>query len=284
MTAGFAWVTPTGPAFRVGRFPDPWAWPDWAYATGATFGNRWDDPRGQYRVLYASSQRVGAFVETLARFRADLTVVAGLAEIAGEDDGPPPGVVPARWLAGRRVGEAELSGRFVDVGDARSLATLRTAAAAAAIHHGLAEIDAATIRLTAPRGFTQEISRLVYASPSDEGAFAGICYQSRLGDQFVNWAIFEPPEDASPLVAGEDEPIDPEDPDFRAALELLDAGADIHGESRRAEMTSLFHSELLPVLDACGTIDSLRMSDAGERMRKRSLTSRAALGLLSSEC
>ena len=54
-----------------------------------------------------------------------------------------------------------------------------------------------------------------------------------------NWAIFEPPKDASPLVAGEDEPIDPEDPDFRAALELLDAGADIHGESRRAEMTSL---------------------------------------------
>ena len=41
------------------------------------------------------------------------------------------------------------------------------------------------------------------------------------GCGFVNWAIFEPPKDASPLVAGEDEPIDPEDPDFRAALELL---------------------------------------------------------------
>ena len=172
-------------------------------------------------MLYASAQRVGAFVETLARFRPDLTVMAGLAEIDGDDDGPSPGVVPAGWLAGRRVGEAELSGRFVDVGDARSLAMLRTAKAAAAIRHSLGEIDAATIRLSAPRGFTQEISRLVYAWPADEGVFAGIRYQSRLGDQFVNWAIFEPPEDASPLVAGEDEPIDPDDPDFRAALELL---------------------------------------------------------------
>jgi hypothetical protein len=34
-----------------------------------TFGNRYDDPRGEYRVLYATSQRVGAFIETLARYR-----------------------------------------------------------------------------------------------------------------------------------------------------------------------------------------------------------------------
>ena len=35
------------PVYRVGRSPDPWAWPDWAYATDGTFGNRWDDPQGK---------------------------------------------------------------------------------------------------------------------------------------------------------------------------------------------------------------------------------------------
>ncbi len=221
MSTGFAWVTAPGPVYRVGRHPDPWAWPDWAYATDGTFGNRWDDPQGEYRVLYASSQRVAAFVETLARFRPDLAVVAGLADIEGDDTDPPVGVVPARWLAGRRVGQAELSGRFVDVGDARSLATLRTAAAASAIHHGLGEIDAAAIRLTAPRGFTQAISRLVYASVSEDGPFSGIRYASRLGDQFMNWAIFEAQQAPPPVAVDIDEPVDADDPDFQAALDLL---------------------------------------------------------------
>ncbi len=43
----------------------------WSYAAAidGTFGNRYDDPDASYRVLYASSQRIGAFLETLARFR-----------------------------------------------------------------------------------------------------------------------------------------------------------------------------------------------------------------------
>ena len=34
-----------------------------------TFGNRFDDPEGIYRVLYASSQRLGCYLEALAQFR-----------------------------------------------------------------------------------------------------------------------------------------------------------------------------------------------------------------------
>jgi hypothetical protein len=37
-------------------------------------------------VLYASSQRLGCYLETLARFRVDLTLYAELSEIDGEDD------------------------------------------------------------------------------------------------------------------------------------------------------------------------------------------------------
>lgn len=87
MNDGLASVQPDGPIYRLGREPDPWAWPDWSTAgPDGTFGNRWDDPATSYRVLYASSQRLGAFVETLARLRPDLEVVAALGEIEGDQE------------------------------------------------------------------------------------------------------------------------------------------------------------------------------------------------------
>jgi hypothetical protein len=221
--SGFAVVQPDGPLYRLGRAPDPWAWPDWAYAgLDGTFGNRWDDPLGSYRVLYASTLRVGAFVETLSRFRPDLSVVAALEGIHGDEDPPSVGVVPLRWLEGRRMGEMTVTGRFVDIGDADSLATLRSHLAARAIHHGLSEVDAATVRLHAPRRFTQEVSRLIYEWHQEHGGCAGICYRSRLGDQFVNWAIFEPPAAAelAPPQASSRE-IEPDDADLLVALRLL---------------------------------------------------------------
>src|SRR5262249_49773364 len=150
---------------------------DWSYAgPDGTFGNRYDDPEASYRVLYASSQRIGGFLETLARFRPDLEVLAELEHIECDDEPPP--AVPRAWLDNRLLGEGTVEGRFVDVGDSGSLATLRTALAASAIRYGLDEIDAATIRLRAPRAFTQQASRFVY----EQGPFAGIRYRSRLGD------------------------------------------------------------------------------------------------------
>lgn len=121
-------------------------------------------------------------------------------------------------LAGRLIGEATVEGRFVELGDSASLATLRAALAASAIHHGLDEIDAATIRLRAPRAFTQQVSRYVY----EQGSFAGIRYRSRLGDDVLNWAVFESaPDGQGPLVATASAAIAGDDPDLRAALELL---------------------------------------------------------------
>jgi hypothetical protein len=129
MSDGLASVEPDGSLYRLGRQPDPWAWPDWSYAgPDGTFGNRYDDPAASYRVLYASSQRIGAFLETLARFRPDLEVLAELEQIEGGDESPP--TLPRAWLDKRMLGGATVEGRFVDVGDAGSLATLRAALAA----------------------------------------------------------------------------------------------------------------------------------------------------------
>jgi len=68
-------VESAGLILRIGRRPDQQRPPDWSLAgADGTFGNRFDDPDGTYRVLYASSQRFGGFLETLACFRLDLTL------------------------------------------------------------------------------------------------------------------------------------------------------------------------------------------------------------------
>lgn len=207
--------------FRVGKTPDPWTYPNWAQAgEDGTFGNRWDDPKSSYRMLNACSQRLGALIETLARFRPDPEVIAGLAAIDGEDDETvlPPGHVPTSWFTSRLMGEATLTGRFADVAHGRSLAHLRDALPARVVHYGLDDLDGAAIRSSAPRRFTQEISRFVYeCNDASEQQFAGIRYASRLGDEFENWALFEPGQPAGDQASQ----IGTEDPDVVAAFERL---------------------------------------------------------------
>lgn len=218
---------PEGDLFRLGRGPDPWEWPPWAFARpDGTFGNRWDDPQGLYRVMYACSQRLGTFVETLARFRPDPVVVAGLEDISDEDppEGSPeqivmsPGQVPRSWLQNRRVGRAKATGEFVAVGASDSLAWLRTALAGRLVHYGIRDLDAASIRISAPRSFTQEVSRAIFEiSRGGKRRYDGIVYRSRLGDDFQNWAIFEPGQIEAKLPAN----LSETDEDLRAALDLL---------------------------------------------------------------
>jgi hypothetical protein len=184
--------------FRLGHGPNPWEWPDWAYAKpDGTFGNRWDDPDSVYRVLYACSQRLGTFIETLARFRPDPVVAAALDAIDDNDPTAPtslaPGQVPRSWLVTRRIGRAIVSGRFADVGHSTSLAALRLEMAARLVHYDIPDLDASAIRRAVPRRLTQEISRRIFElSDAGRRRFAGIVYRSRLGDEFQNCAIFEP--------------------------------------------------------------------------------------------
>lgn len=215
-----------GPLYRIARAPTPWSWPDWAnVGSDGTFGNRWDDPGGVYRVLYAASSRVGAFVEVLSRFRPDPQLLEELAEI--EDEGATaelPGELDASWLVNRVIGVARFHGEFVEIGHSSSLAHIRRALAPRVVHYGIDDLDASAIRLSVPRRFTQEISRYVYdqSTPAGDRRFAGITYLSRLGDEFRNWALFEPAGDEDPLAEeAELGPIDADDPDLNQALALL---------------------------------------------------------------
>jgi hypothetical protein len=117
-------------------------------------------------VLYASSQRLGPFLETLARFRRDLAIDAEYALIEPDerDDAFPTldgGLIPTDWREKRYIGTASHGGRFVDIGRSESLAHLRSALAARLLHYGLDDLDAGAIR-RAPRPFTQELSRYVF--------------------------------------------------------------------------------------------------------------------------
>jgi hypothetical protein len=207
--------------FRLGRRSDPWAWPDWTFVgADGTFGNRFDDPEGVFRVLYAATERFGTFVECLANFRPDPAIVAEYDGITGEpDDDEPPlaGVVPREWVGERCMGGGGLEGRFVDIGHHVSLADLRLSLAARAMHHGIHDLDVAAIRLTSPRAFTQEVSRFVFEH-SSAGArqWNGIAYLSRFGDDLQNWALFEPDGPIDPVISV----FGPDDSDLVAAQDL----------------------------------------------------------------
>ena len=172
-------------------------------------------------MLYASSQRLGPFLETLARFRRDLAIDAEYALIEPDerDDAFPTlegGLIPTDWREKRYIGTASHGGRFVDIGRSESLAHLRTALAARLLHYGLDDLDAGAIR-RAPRPFTQELSRHVFETGYDEhrATLDGIRYLSRLGDEIVNWAIFEGTDPDEQTNAA----IEPGDPDLLEAME-----------------------------------------------------------------
>jgi len=196
-----------GTVHRIGRAPNPWTFPDWRYAQpNGTFGNRWDDPHGVYRVSYASSQRRGTFVETLSRFRPDpkittwappAGVIATLALTTGVGTpSPAPGTVDVQaWVDERMIGIAHPLGLFADVDHSRSLAELTDQLSYLLISYALTEFDATVIK-SADRDLTQQISKYLFECASDlphrGRQYDGIRYLSRLGDDIENWAIFEP--------------------------------------------------------------------------------------------
>jgi len=113
-------------------------------------------------VLYTSSQRLGCYLETLARFRVDLALYAELSGIAGEDDFMPLGHVPLSWVAPRKLGSAEHDGSFADLYGSEWIGLLRRELAADCMKLGIADLDASTLQRSIPRVLTQRASRIAF--------------------------------------------------------------------------------------------------------------------------
>ena len=198
---------------RIARKPDPWVLPDWRYASpDSTFGCRYDDPNGEYRVLYAASQRLSCFLEVLAVFRLAPEVAIGLAQIDGPDDFDyPPGTVPPDFLDNRLIGTAAFDVRVVPICDSQWLAWLRPRLSPYLLNQKIRTFDISTLISNSPRRVTQLASRFIF-----EGGYTGIVYPSRHGLDLENWAFFEPVN-----ISGQrDEEISYTDIDLQKALEL----------------------------------------------------------------
>ncbi len=183
----YAVPPPSSPVFRVvrggaGPPSDPFAPPGWERAgADGTFGNRFDDPgtadslaeETRFRVVYAATQRAGAFAETIAPFRPDLPALAALRTIHGGASEPQPltGVVPVRWQQRRGIGRLLLDSalRFVDGAHPDTLAAMRATFARLAVDRGHRDIDVSTVT-SGDRRLTQRIARCLRAAGCDRCA------------------------------------------------------------------------------------------------------------------
>ena len=213
--------TPTGPLYRIARGTEPWEYPDWKRAgtdsssLAHTFGNRFDDPNAEYRVLYASSQLVSCYVEVLARFRPDYALLAELRAMDGEDDYQQVGVIPDEWFESRFIGTAEVGGNYADLYSPAWVSHLRSRLQPLCIEFGLTDFDVSVLIQAEKRIVTQRASSIVY----DLGGFAGIYYASRHGLGLENWALFEFKATINPLIPVQR--VSKNDPSLTQALEIL---------------------------------------------------------------
>jgi len=184
----------------------------------------------RYRVVYASTDRAGAFGETIARYRPDLALLQELKDI--DDDEPlepwlEGGVVPADYRLQRRLGETILdpSLRFVDVFDARAVQALRPALSPIARRLGLPDVDLSTV-MGPNRELTKQLSLYLHEQRDEQGhpRYAGIRYVSRMNANWELWAVFD---DRLMHAAVVPEDIYADDPGLVEAARLLGVNIEV---------------------------------------------------------
>lgn len=131
--------TPAGALYRIGRLPDPLAWPPLDRAGGGRF----DDPQRAFRVLYATGRRQGAFVETLAQFRVSIEALAGRPQMENAPEASASAHVAADWYQRHAVARFHLrpGQRWLDLRVAETREDLRRELAPMLLHLGLTDLD-----------------------------------------------------------------------------------------------------------------------------------------------
>lgn len=171
-------------AYRVGRAPEPLAWPPFEHLM---WDGRFDDPDRVSRTLYLADSVFGAWVEVLARFRPDPLALDHLARVEGEaGDVPTNTGVPMGWLASRRVVAAEVAGRVAEVGNAVTLRWLE-----ARLRDWLTDRRVETLGLAEAVGADRELTQRVAWTLRLHGDAAIVSYPSRHGEDIRCYAVFE---------------------------------------------------------------------------------------------
>lgn len=200
---------PRGLLYRIGRLPNPGAFPPW----DVVGHGRFDDPQRQFRVLYAAAQRRGAFVETLAQFRPLVTALARLEDVVGAEEPAPRGAVPSHWYQRHAVVRLRLrpGQRWLDLRALGTREALRTELAATLLTLGFSDLDLGRV-LGPAQVLTQTISQWAH-----QHGYAGLSYTSRLDARITLWAVFE---GAAFEAVRDPEPITPDDRDLMATARL----------------------------------------------------------------
>jgi hypothetical protein len=227
---------PSSVVFRIAR--DPFVPPPWDYANNIllprTFGGRFDDPGGRwgvpveerFRTLYCTTQRTGAFAETIDPLRVKLPEfmqrVRDFVTDTADDEAFQQyrrGVIAREWLDKKSIGSTLLDPnlRFIDLEASETLQTLNRVPRLMrlAARFDLDQIDRRVLVLRGEQmRLSQEIAYWAYQQVDDRGnPVAGVRYLSRLGGEWLCWALFDT------RVAGRHRPgyigpIDPSDPDL----------------------------------------------------------------------
>ena len=133
----------------------------------------------------------------------------------GENDYQPLGVIPDEWFRNRFIGIAEVQGKYAEVYRPEWVAYLRSRLQPLCVKLGLHDFDVSVLIQAEKRIVTQRASSIVYGL----GAFAGICYTSRHGSTFENWALFEFKATIHPLLPVQR--VSKSDPNLQQALAIL---------------------------------------------------------------
>jgi len=205
---------PLGPLYRIGRGPDPLAWPPFAFSgTG-----RYDDPDNRFTVLYAAEQRRDAFVETLAPFRPavnDIAIATSLTGADPTDQMPVAGIIPDTYFD-RRIAYFRVAPRqrWLDLRTPETHQVLRSELAATLVRLGYGQRFVWGDVLGHDHRLTQAIAAYAF----DRG-YHGTVYTSCHDATLDCWALFN-----RAVIERIDapSPIDKHDPDLVAVARLFD--------------------------------------------------------------
>jgi hypothetical protein len=171
--------------WRVGYFASPC---DFTPHHLCGWNHRFDDPRREYRTIYAADKKETCLREVLADLRPDKKAVAEFKKLFGDDDAVEcAGRVTKAWREKHvlvEVGITVSSGKMADIDSAGILADLSERLRRELAERKLKRLDAVRIR-SQDRDLTRAASRLLH----DDG-HAGIDFRSRL-DKVPCHALFE---------------------------------------------------------------------------------------------